>query len=78
MHKLVEVSALLFAVGMTTVLYCTFLLAYFSKAKAVTICINAFGEANAELVFLTALMLFLFCVTVKKVWEAYCDGLRRT
>ena len=78
MHKLIEISALLLAAGQTAVLYYTFLLAYSSKAKVVTIYVNAFGEADIELVLLSAVMLFILAVSIKKTFEVYCDGSRRT
>ena len=76
MHKLIETTTLLLGAGMTAVLYYTFISAYIDEGKKTTIYINAFGEANADLVLLSLITLFVIMVTVAKVLEVYCDGKR--
>lgn len=61
-----------FMVGTTITMYMTFLIAYFSKGKSVTVFINKYGEAQIEMALITILMYFMFKYVVystKKISE---------
>ena len=59
-HLVVYVLSLSYLIGITFTFMLTFLYAYLSPVKKITININRYGEANFELMFFS--MCSLFCV----------------
>lgn len=69
------VFSLLINVGLMLYLYRLFLIAYTSPSKAVTFYINAYGEANNELVMMTGAAILGFSgaiyllTLIRKKWK---------
>ena len=67
----IELFGISFLYFILILLFVTFMFAYISPSKAVTITINDSNEANLELFFVFPIMFSLGTISLVKTWRRY-------
>lgn len=69
MNKYIELFGIVNILSICTLMFITFLMAYFNPTKSVLVSINNYHEANIELVLLLISMPIVYTICCKRLKE---------